>query len=360
MNKLQSQSQRFEGLAAKALAAGGYRVERETRFRINGQTLAIDAVAQLGDEDLLIEFKWTRLNPVPLKMLRDWAARFSIYKTLDPEAEFVLIVSGRVNASHRDWIKQQFNVDVWDAEQLAFLARGNDGLLAQLSDFQKSTAQLETERLTGRQGRLEEGSPSESTGIRENSSRENLGQDLIKRLEATPAGRSNSTDYEKLCIEIINYLFGDYLSDARPQSRTEDGLNIMDVVYRVRQRHSFWEILTRDFRSRVVVFEFKNYSESIGPQQVYSTERYLSASALRSVCFLVSRRPPLANAELAAFGALRESGKLLVFLDDNDLQTMLRFRDAELAALLTDQAVEDDASVVLDQKIYQFLATMGR
>jgi hypothetical protein len=361
MNTLQHQSLRFEELAAMALATGGYRIDREIRFRIDGKTLAIDAVAQLGSQDFLVEFKWTRLDPVPLRMLRDWASRFSIYKTLDPEAVFLLVVSGGVDEAHKVWIKQQFDVQVLDMEGLAALARDDDSLLRQLSEFRHATARLETERLASRgPAPIVEGSPLGPAETIEPSAHEASGQALIDKLEATPAGKKGAKAYENICIEIVAYLFGEYLLDARPQSRTEDGLNIMDVVYRVKQQHNFWQTLTRDFKSRVVVFEFKNYSERIGPKQIYTTERYLSASAMRSVCFLVSRHAPHLNAELTAFGALRESGKLLVFLDDGDLKTMLRFRDAELVALRTGRTVEDDASVVLDQKIYQFLATMGR
>lgn len=361
MNNLQRQSGRFEELAAMALVSGGYSLDRNIRFNIDGRILDIDAVAQRGGEDSLVEFRWTRMDPVPLRMVRDWASRFSIYKTLDPEAIFLLVVSGNVEEAHKGWIKQQFDVQVLDADGLAFLARDDASLLAQLMEFRKSTAQLEAERLAGRgAASIVEGTPPGPAETVETSGHGASGQLLINKLEATPAGIKGAKAYEKICIEIVAYLFGEFLLDARPQSRTEDGLNVMDVVYRVKQEHNFWQTLTRDFKSRVIIFEFKNYSDRIGPQQIYTTERYLSTSAMRSVCFLVSRQAPQLNAELAAFGALRESGKLLVFLDDDDLKTMLRFRDAELVALWAGRTVEDDASVVLDQKIYQFLATMGR
>ena len=93
----------------------------------------------------------------------------------------------------------------------------------------------------------------------------------------------------------------------------------------------FWETLTRDFRARVVVFECKNYSEPLGPLEVYTTERYMSLGALRPICFVLSRKPVHAHAELAAFGAMRKfGGKLLIFLSDEDLVAMLRMRAAQL------------------------------
>ncbi|MER9544682.1 hypothetical protein NKI72_21780 [Mesorhizobium sp. M0437] len=162
----------------------------------------------------------------------------------------------------------------------------------------------------------------------------------------------------------MNYLFGDYLVDPRPQSRTEDGLDILDLVYRVRAGHPFWDTLTRDFRTRAIIFECKNYSDGITPGQIYSTERYVNAAALRSVCFLVSRAVPHENAELAAFGAMREGGKLFVLLHDAHLEEMLAIRQTQRQLQAKEGSpVRDfanDPSEILDQAIYDFLTRMGR
>jgi hypothetical protein len=48
--------------------------------------------------------------------------------------------------------------------------------------------------------------------------------------------------------------------------------------------------------------------EPITADQVYSTERYLFSGALRTVCFLISRKGPDEGCKRAAQGALRESG----------------------------------------------------
>jgi hypothetical protein len=357
MNRLQAQSARFEDIAAKVLAAAGYEVEREVRADVAGQMFAIDLMFRNADGlHYLAEVKWTRLDPVPLQMLRDWAARLTAYKTSLPESQLVLIVSGVVEEAHRDWLKQQFGVNVWDAEHLKLLAHDDGELFAQLLIFEEATKKLEAERLKTRNDAI----PAAEFEREENPPLQTPGAALIAQLKAIPPGNKGAKAYERVCIDIIDYLFGEHLIDARPQSRTEDGLDVFDIVYRVRPNHNFWTTLTRDFRARVIMFEFKNYNDPIGPQQVYTTERYMSGAALRPICFLVSRHAPHAHAELAAFGSMRESGKLLIFLSDADLLTMLRFRDAEIAAFSAGKAVEDDPTVILDQKIYHFLATLGR
>jgi hypothetical protein len=132
-------------------------------------------------------------------------------------------------------------------------------------------------------------------------------------------------------------------------------------VYRVDPRHHFWATLTRDFRARVVVFECKNYTDPISPMQVFTTERYMSVNALRPLCFMLTRKTPHAHAELAAFGALRESGKLLIMLNDEDLVQMIKVRDAQLQEEPGTPAWDqNDPTIILDQKIYDFVARCPR
>jgi hypothetical protein len=94
--------------------------------------------------------------------------------------------------------------------------------------------------------------------------------------------------------------------------------------------------------------------------QVYSTERYVSPNALRSICFLLTRHGPNDHATLAAYGALRETGKLLIFLSDSDLIEMLQMRDVQLANADKVAMSDSDPTLLLDQKIYIFLAQMPR
>ncbi|MER9924439.1 hypothetical protein NKJ84_16035 [Mesorhizobium sp. M0048] len=156
------------------------------------------------------------------------------------------------------------------------------------------------------------------------------GSYLAERLKAIQPGKAGASEYEKTCSDIIDYLFGDFLLDARPQSRLEDDLSILDVVYRVKPGDMFWDTLTRDFRARLIAFECKNYTDKITPAQVHSTERYVNTSALRPICIMVSRKGANEHAESTAFGAMREGGKLFVFLSDSDLEQMLSVRDAQI------------------------------
>lgn len=357
MNRLQDQSRAFEVLVGRIFVHAGYIVQPQATVHREDRVFRLDLVAERRDETLAIEIKWSRLDPIPLGTLRDWAARVRSYVGLVKGADMVLAVSGQVDPSHADWILREYQIEVFDRRRIEALASGDAQLEADLRAFAARTTAMEMERIAAQTAETD---PTDLPAATESLEAKLLGEELIQRLAATPRGQPGAKAYEALCIDIIDYVFGEHLVDAQPQSRSEDGLSVMDVVYRVRTTNGFWKTLTRDFRARVILFEFKNYTDSVSPQQVYTTERYMSVSAMRPICFLITRSKPHEHAELAAFGAMREGGKLLVFLSDEDLATMLRFRDAEVRALAEGRTVQNEPSILLDQKIYTFLSTMAR
>ena len=75
------------------------------------------------------------------------------------------------------------------------------------------------------------------------------------------------------------------------------------------------------------MFEFKNYEKKISQIQIYTTEKYLYSTALRRLGIIISRKGADKNAEWAAKGCLREDGKLLILLKDEDLIEMIQMKE---------------------------------
>lgn len=116
--------------------------------------------------------------------------------------------------------------------------------------------------------------------------------DLIKRLREHEDGRTELTpkEYETLCMEVFIFLFDPVLLGFKAQESTTDGANRYDFICRIGSGSPFWDGIGRDFRTRAVLFECKNYKDPITADQIYSTERYLFVGALRTVCFLIARK----------------------------------------------------------------------
>lgn len=156
---------------------------------------------------------------------------------------------------------------------------------------------------------------------------ESPGEKLFKKLTAIETGRAGWTTFEEKCIEILKHLFREDLSIWDKQKNTDDGLARFDLVCRIGSTDDFWRTLVQSFHSRYILFEFKNYSEPLPSHQIYTTERYLYPKALRGTAIIVARNGVSPNASVAAKGALRENGKLILTLDETELKTMLEKKD---------------------------------
>ncbi len=143
--------------------------------------------------------------------------------------------------------------------------------------------------------------------IRSDIEPERKGRTLRAELTAVSPGKSGWSQFEKTCRACLEYALADDLTDWRPQEQTATGLHRFDVVARIRSDNDFWTALARDFRTRYVVFEFKNYSEKLNQGQIHTTEKYLYPVALRGTAIIISRHGPDRHAEASAPGALRET-----------------------------------------------------
>ena len=101
-----------------------------------------------------------------------------------------------------------------------------------------------------------------------------------------------------------------------------------------RQTKSPTQLLTN-----TIIFEFKNYSEPITQKEIYTTEKYLYAKALRSVGIIIAQNGYDENAYWAAKGCLRENGKLLILLRTEDLFDMSIMKEKQ----------EDPSNYLLDK-----------
>lgn len=174
-------------------------------------------------------------------------------------------------------------------------------------------------------------------------------RDYCKELKAIIPGSSDFSSYEKKCVEILKYLFDHHLTGWKTQQSSNDNLNRFDLVTRVRSDSDFWRFLSRELGSRYIIFEFKNYEDEIGQGEILTTEKYLHKTALRTVAFMVSRKGASSNAIKFAEGAMREHGKLIIVLEDDELCKMLSMKEQG-----------DDPSEYLFEKVDDFLMSLSR
>jgi hypothetical protein len=321
----------------------------------------------------LIDVKWMPLKEATLRVARNLASLYATSEQPPRQARRTLILAADIPDSRQRWIRDEFGTDIWGRKMLLELARGklrdklkrflarSDAFYARMLVNPPTVVALPLKEMSEIEERLRaERQDAFVLALSSDPTESRLsGEQLCRELARVPRGKKGAKAYEKIVERIFAFLFpGDLVLSEPPEKRTEDDLSIYDIAFRIRNRTEFWAGLARDLRSRILIVECKNYVDPIRAMQVYTTERYLSPSALRSVAFIVTRSEPDATAIAAASGALRESGKLIVFLEDEALCAMLHARDLQLSE--DRQNDENDPAEVINARLHRFLARLPR
>ena len=151
---------------------------------------------------------------------------------------------------------------------------------------------------------------------------------LIEEMNLCKAGGPLARTYEVLCHKLLENAFSEDLALWEEQQKSNNELYRFDLLCRIKDENqkTFWSILERYFKSKYVILEFKNYNKPITQKEIYTTEKYLYAKALRSVGIIIAAHGYDENAYWAAKGCLRENGKLIILLDTDDLIEMNKLK----------------------------------
>lgn len=314
---------RAEDWAAELFRCLGYSVTREVVVA----GFKIDMIVRKDDLAHPVEVKM-RARILGMQDIAEPAVRLRAVTTASELVAPILIIFGRVSAQARHWSQDEYSFRLWDLDLLREKSQPFPALRRELDQLSAG----------------HDPAPILSP-VTENES-----ERLIARLEAHLKNNTlSATDYEVLCQEVFVHLFDPDLYGFQRQTTTTDGGNRYDFICRVRPGNSFWDAVRHDFRTRAILFECKNYEQPIGPDQIYSTERYLFSGALRTVCLLISRLPPSDEALRAAQGAMRESSKLILLLSNRDLIAMIKLKDTR-----------GGPENYLDERIWNFIVSLPR
>lgn len=324
-----------------AATLAGYDAERRVAeaFRQLGYVVHQEVLLGPLEIDLVIEKDAQRTpvqviasgRPIQSDRLRQEIVRLSTLRGADIWTGVPIIVTATdMTLATRHWASHQKDVIVRSLMELEAEAGGGE-----------PTAHVEAS-----------GPPPTAFETEPSDSRRHARDGLIQELRDHYDGVMplSATDFELLCLRTFTFLFDPDLFGFERQGRTADGGNRYDFICRIATgQSSFWDGLRNDFRTRALLFECKNYEDRITADQIYSTERYLFAGALRTVCFLIARRGGDDGCMRAAQGAMRESGKLILVLSNLDLVEMLEFGEDKKSA-----------ENLLDERIWRFIISLPR
>ncbi len=241
-----------------------------------------------------------------------------------------LILSASLDSRSRNELSISTNIEIWDEPKIQSLLAQHTQVLMTLERV------IDAQEALDNLSRVKE----EREGTEVNR--------LIADLDAVSPGREDASRYEEVCVRILNYAFSPSLRPPKIQKWSEDGLDRRDAVFPLRTGNRFWDSVKYEYLSRLVVAEFKNYSDQIAQAEVEAIQQYLFPKARRAFGLLCSRQAPSISAVKARRRAWMLSGVLIIFLSDGDLKDVVRMK-----------AQGEDAEAVLEAQMDDFFLQLA-
>ncbi len=166
---------------------------------------------------------------------------------------------------------------------------------------------------------------------------------LIGDLRTMPTG--NGKAYEELVKKILEFLFSDEFTPfkVKDQIATSNRKRIRDFIIDNRNpRNEFWRDLKSVRGVEKILFDAKNYKNSVEYTEITSTLRYLKNKAFGKLIFVISRYGVKDYVETTEDYA--EEGRVIIYLSDEDLITMINLKRQGKSP-----------TFLLEEKYYDFL-----
>jgi hypothetical protein len=150
---------------------------------------------------------------------------------------------------------------------------------------------------------------------------------LKEKLAATKPGLEQAADYQRLVLEILNYLFSPELIDGKPEVRTIDGTERRDIIFTNDSDESFWDYVRSAHDGIFIMFEAKNTND-LGLAEINQTSTYLG-DRIGRLGVIVTRQSPSKNVQRKIFSVWNDSAsarKIILTLSDAQLCEVLDLR----------------------------------
>ena len=341
----------LEKLVYKLLILSNYIIDIEPRIDNEKCAFRPDFIISNESGKKIVEVKEDRSECISRIVLSEAVEQVRMYgniceKFYNECVQSILVVSCFVSNDVKKKYYEKYNVLIIDISNLIYLVQDDDNMMKQLIECVHYD--------------ISSINPEEILNISFLKTNNNVGDGLcqcskaiefINKLESLPYGKINNSDkeYEKLCTDIINYLFKSDFTKMIDQHSTDDKMFQMDLICGLKGTSEFWKNLIQHYNTRFVVFEFKNYEEEISQNLIYVAEKYLYDATLRNVAIIISRKGFSNNAHKAANGILTENKKLVIDLSDEDIIAMLRMK-----------ADKEDASDYMLDKLEEWLMSISK
>jgi hypothetical protein len=260
-----------------------------------------DFLARVGDRCILVEIKFATPQTLSrAEALAQQVAEFrKRYESRGP-AEAVVAVPGVVSPRFAQPFVQR-GIQIWDKHKLLELLSGHRG------DRMPVAAERAAARLLAHQPSTD---PEPTIS-------------LMDRLGTMRCGHKHAYHYQRLCEEILGFLFCPALDNPITERRNESGINRRDIILPNYATDGFWRFVREAYRADFIVIDAKNLCGGVKKKDVLQLAHYLTEHGTGLFGILVTRTSSERSAEIVRREQWVLHRKLIVVLNDDDLRQML-------------------------------------
>lgn len=211
--------------------------------------------------------------------------------------------------------------------------------------LQKSGIELWDKNYLSREfiSQIEEQKASQFTALFYTEPSENECDVLIRELKKCPSGKDCWGKYEKLVKRILELLFCPPLNLPLAQCGDASKQNRRDYILpNYSRENDYWEFLRNKYSAEYIVIDAKNSGKHIKKSDVLQIANYLKKDGTGLFGIIISRKGSNTSSEYAIREAWRYEGKMIVVLNDTDVEEMLLAKkDGADPATLILKKIED-------------------
>lgn len=310
----------------------GYKVKQDVEVgELNKKNVGMIITDKYG-RNVIVDAKIYRTITINNSMLDKAILNLISISKLIEANNFVLIVFAQISQDVKEYYKYKFGVTIIDSSNIRFLISYNENLLRSYRSFSNDIPHQDQ--------LFDIFEPIDLDDLFENKFNYNFynnscnyvqddiknGLSLISKLDDIQTEIQETSIYEEVCLEILQYLFSENLHGWHNQYKSEDELSRYDTVCRILNGNKFWEFLKNDFNTRYIIFDYKSKSSKLNQDPIYIAEKSMHKTALRNVCIMISQKGPNENAIKATHEILKDTGKLIIHLTTEDLKEMINLK----------------------------------
>lgn len=146
---------------------------------------------------------------------------------------------------------------------------------------------------------------------------------LARLLDEIPRGREDALRYQDHVTQIFEHLFVPPLASPRVEHRDEAGRNRRDAIFEKLATSGFWDGVRRTYGAEYIVLDAKNHTDGPDKDAVLAVAHYLKPYGCGMFAIIAGRTAPTDAARHAAREQWIGGQKMIVFVSDDDIRSML-------------------------------------